>query len=413
LQQSNDQSNDQASADLQQLEKKMHSIINPSPLQKIEHPLLDLWQLTLSVKRDDLLHPEISGNKWRKLKYSLFEARRQQLDHIISFGGAYSNHIHALAAAGFYFGFKTTGIIRGESFYANNPTLKQALAWGMELQFVTRQEYKQRAEPAYLQSLQSAYPNAFIVPEGGSNRFAIRGVMEAHQEIQQQAHPVDHIVTATGSGGTLAGLIAGVAQAQLNTKVTDAIAALKNAHSPNQKIVSQSQPQTKVTGAIAALKNAHSPNQKIVSQSQPQTKVTGAIAALKNAHSLNQKIVSQTKVTGIAVLKNAHYLNQEIVSLLQQAKIKQNNNWSLQTDFHHGGYAKVSVELNNFCTQFSLQTGIPVEPIYTGKMFYGLFKLIEQGYFKRGEHIVALHTGGLQGLAGLKENKHKSLSTKI
>jgi len=337
LQQSNDQSNDQANPGLQQLEKKMQKIINPSPLQKIEHPLLDLWQLTLSVKRDDLLHPEISGNKWRKLKYSLFEARRQQVDHILSFGGAYSNHIHALAAAGFHFGFKTSAIIRGESWYANNPTLKQALAWGMELQFVTREEYKQRAEPAYLQSLQNAYPKAFIVPEGGSNRFSLRGVMETQQEMLQQAdRPVDHIITATGSGGTLAGLIAGAAQ------------------------------------------------------SQPQP-----------------------KVTGIAVLKNAHYLNQEIASLLQSANINNSNKWCLQTEFHHGGYAKVPVELKHFCAQFSLQTGIPVEPIYTGKMFYALFKLIEQGYFNRGEHIVALHTGGLQGLEGLKENQQKSPSTQI
>lgn len=328
---SQDQSQDQTSTGLQQLAKKMHSIIAPSPLQKIEHPLLDLWQLTLFVKRDDLLHPEISGNKWRKLKYNLFEARRQKMDHILSFGGAYSNHIHALAAAGFHFGFKTSAIIRGEPFYANNPTLKKALAWGMELQFVTRKEYKQRAESAYLQSLQNAYPDAFIVPEGGSNRFSIRGVMETLQEIQQQANdPVDHIITATGSGGTLAGLVAGSAQSQL-----------------------------------------------------------------------------KPKVTGIAVLKNAQYLNQEIASLLQQSNINRNNNWRLQTEFHHGGYAKVPVELNHFCEQFSLQTGIPVEPIYTGKMFYGLFKLIEQGYFNRGEHIVALHTGGLQGLEGLKESSVK------
>ncbi|MFT6349146.1 MAG: 1-aminocyclopropane-1-carboxylate deaminase [Psychromonas sp.] len=373
----------QANTSLQQLEKKMQNIIAPSPLQKIEHPLLDLWQLTLFVKRDDLLHSEISGNKWRKLKYNLLEARRQQVDHIISFGGAYSNHIHALAAAGFHFGFKTTAIIRGESWYANNPTLKQALAWGMELQFVTRQEYKKRAESAYLQSLQSTYPHAFLIPEGGSNKFAIRGVMEALQEIQQQAnHPIDHIITATGSGGTLAGLIAGIAQAQPQPKVA-AITVLKNAHSRNQKIVAQAQPQPKVT-AITVLKNAHSRNQKIVAQAQPQP-----------------------KVTGIAVLKNAHYLNQEIVSLLQQAKINKNNNWCLQTDFHHGGYAKVPLELNGFCEQFSLQTGIPIEPIYTGKMFYALFKLIDQGYFNRGEHIVALHTGGLQGNDGLKQKKSK------
>ncbi|HEY5715432.1 MAG TPA: pyridoxal-phosphate dependent enzyme [Psychromonas sp.] len=312
---------------LQQIQQKMQSIIKPSPLQPIRHPLLDFLQLKLSIKRDDLLHPEISGNKWRKLKYNFLEARRQQVDHIISFGGAYSNHLHALAAAGFHFGFKTSAIIRGESSYADNPTLKQCLAWGMALQFVTRQEYKKRAEPAYLQSLQRLFPNALIVPEGGSNQFALPGMMEAVQEIFQQADdPVDHIVTATGSGGTLAGAVAGVAQYQ-----------------------------------------------------------------------------PKTKVTGIAVLKNAHYLNREIESLLAQAKVNRKGEWCLQTEFHQGGYAKVPAELLYFCEQFTRQTAIPVEPIYTGKMFYGLFQLIQQGYFNKGQHIVALHTGGLQGLNGLQD----------
>ncbi|MGB5445721.1 MAG: pyridoxal-phosphate dependent enzyme [Psychromonas sp.] len=329
---------------LKQLQQKMHSIINPSPLQSLKHPLLDSQQLRLSVKRDDLLHPQISGNKWRKLKYNLLEARKQQVDHIISFGGAYSNHLHALAAAGYHFGFNTTAIIRGESSYADNPTLKQCSAWGMQLQFVTRLEYKKRADPVYLQSLQRLYPNARIVPEGGSSLLAIPGVMETVQEIvQQAAHPVDHIVTATGSGGTLAGIVAGVRHYQPNTKVT-----------------------------------------------------------------------------GIAVLKNAHYLNQEIASLLTDTQLSQpqkplladsdsnqQQEWILQTEFHHGGYAKVPVKLLDFCEQFMQQTGIPVEPIYTGKMFYGLFQLIEQGYFDKGQHIVALHTGGLQGLNGLKNRQNR------
>ncbi|WP_372881313.1 1-aminocyclopropane-1-carboxylate deaminase/D-cysteine desulfhydrase [Psychromonas sp.] len=325
-----DTADQQESAALKLLEKKMQSIINPSPLQPVKHPLLDALQLTLSVKRDDLLHPEISGNKWRKLKYNLLEARRQQVDHIVSFGGAYSNHLHALAAAGFHFNFKTKAIIRGESSYAGNPTLKQCSAWGMELQFVTRQEYKKRADPAYQQSLQTLYSNALILPEGGSNQLALPGVMEAVREMLQQTdHSVDHIVTATGSGGTLAGIIAGVRQYQ-----------------------------------------------------------------------------PKTRVTGIAVLKNGHYLNQEIASLLNETRSRQRQEWCLQTELHHGGYAKVPAKLLDFCEQFTVQTAIPVEPIYTGKMFFGLFQLIKQGYFKQGEHIVALHTGGLQGLKGLQE-KHK------
>jgi 1-aminocyclopropane-1-carboxylate deaminase len=310
-----------------QLKTNLQNVIRLSPLQKVKHPLLDEYGVELAVKRDDLLHPDISGNKWRKLKFNLLAARSQNIKHIVSFGGAFSNHIHALAAAGFHLDFKTTGIIRGESSYASNPTLKQALAWGMDLHFISRKEYRMRNDSDYLLSLKAKFPEALIVPEGGSNQYALPGVIEAVQEIQQQAdYHVDHIVTATGSGGTLAGLIAGSAQTQINSKIT-----------------------------------------------------------------------------GIAVLKGADYLNQQVENLLQQYKVSKPSSWSLQTEFHQGGYAKVSKELAIFCQQFTLQTGIPIEPIYTGKMFYALFELIKQGYFKKGEHIIALHTGGLQGLNGLHQ----------
>ena len=309
-----------------QLKVDLKKIMAVSPLQQIKHPLLEEYGVKLAVKRDDLLHPEISGNKWRKLKFNLLEARSRKINHIVSFGGAFSNHIHALAAAGFHLGFKTTGIIRGESSYATNPTLKQALAWGMDLHFVSRKEYKMRDNKDYLLSLTDKFPKAFIVPEGGSNQYALTGVIEAVHEIQQQSdYPVEHIITATGSGGTLAGLIAGSTQTQINSKIT-----------------------------------------------------------------------------GIAVLKNADYLNQQVENLLLQHKITKPAPWSLQTEFHQGGYAKISKELALFCQQFILQTGIPIEPIYTGKMFYALFELIKQGYFNKGEHIVALHTGGLQGIKGLQ-----------
>ncbi|MEH6454039.1 MAG: pyridoxal-phosphate dependent enzyme [Psychromonas sp.] len=309
-----------------ELNENLQKIIKASPLQKVTHPLLDEYGLKLSVKRDDLLHPDISGNKWRKLKFNLLAARSQEVNHIISFGGAFSNHIHALAAAGFHLGFKTTGIIRGESSYASNPTLNQAQAWGMELEFVSRIEYRRRNDSDYLLSLKERFPNALIVPEGGSNQTALPGVMESVQEMQQQSTcAIDHIITATGSGGTLAGLIAGSSKTGLNCKVT-----------------------------------------------------------------------------GVAVLKKADYLNQQIEILLQQNNVTNAPEWRLQTRFHQGGYAKVNKELALFCQQFSLQTGIPIEPIYTGKMFYALFELVEQGHFKKGEHIIALHTGGLQGINGLQ-----------
>tara|TARA_R110001583_G_scaffold26571_1_gene95693 strand:- start:7974 stop:8930 length:957 start_codon:yes stop_codon:yes gene_type:complete len=316
-----------------QVSQKLDSLISDSPLQAIRLPLLQEKKITMSVKRDDLLHPYISGNKWRKLKFNLIEARKQGINHLLSFGGAYSNHIHALAAAGHYLGFKTSAIIRGEPHYANNPTLKQAQQWGMQLHFVSRQEYKQREDLHYLQSLQTRFPDALIVPEGGSNGFALPGVIELCHELKQQCPKrINHIFTATGSGGTLAGLIAGF-----------------STH-PGK---------------------------------------------------------DSTKVTGIAVLKQADYLTTNINNLLQSQKSMQADahHWQLLTQFHGGGYAKISPVLRDFCQQFQQDTDIPIEPIYTGKMFYALFELIKQDYFKAGDNIIALHTGGLQGLNGLKMAK--------
>ena len=312
---------------LKDLKFKMQSIISASPLQTICHPLLTEHGLTLQIKRDDLLHKDISGNKWRKLKFNLLSAAQADIKHIVSFGGAFSNHIHALAAAGYHFGFKTTAIIRGESFYAENPTLSQARKWGMELEFVDRKTYRLRHDDAYLESLQSQYPDAIIVPEGGTNDLALQGMFETCSEIiEQSQQPINHVITATGSGGTIAGLIAGFSK-------------------------------------------------------QNQTAI---------------------KVTGIAVLKQAEYLNEVITQLVDTQALKNTNDWQLHTEFHHGGYAKTPPELTTFCTAFSEQTGVPIEPIYTGKMFFALFKLIEQGYFKQGDNLIALHTGGLQGNAGLK-----------
>ncbi|MEG3754583.1 1-aminocyclopropane-1-carboxylate deaminase/D-cysteine desulfhydrase [Psychromonas arctica] len=297
--------------------------INASPLQVITHQLLTEKGIHLSVKRDDLLHPEIAGNKWRKLKYNLLDAEAQQKKHILSFGGAFSNHIHALAAACHHFKFKSTGIIRGEAHYANNPTLSQAQQWGMTLQFVDRKTYRLKDQTEYLSTLKEQYPEAYLIPEGGSNALAIPGVEEIMIElVEQHSKTIDHVFTATGSAGTLAGLING---------------AFK--YSPT------------------------------------------------------------TQVHGIAVLKDALYLKHNIKQWVGE---EHEVSWHLHTQHHQGGYGKVTKLLTDFCHQFTNDTRIPVEPIYTGKMFYALWQLIEQDYFPRGSNIVALHTGGLQGLAGLR-----------
>lgn len=180
----------------------------PSSLQKINHSLFDHHKITVMIKRDDLIHPIISGNKWRKLKYNIEYAKKKGKKGIISFGGAYSNHIHALAFACYQEKLPCLGIIRGEEHYANNFTLSWARHWQIQLTFVDRKTYRQRADINYLNELQARYPEHLIVPEGGSNQLAIPGVAEVIDELNQQIK-FDTLITPVGSGGTLAGLITG------------------------------------------------------------------------------------------------------------------------------------------------------------------------------------------------------------
>jgi len=177
-----------------------------SPLQPIEHSVFKKHQLTVHIKRDDLIHPIISGNKWRKLKFNLLYAKKSNKNQIITFGGAYSNHIHALAFACYQQQLNCIGIIRGEPHYANNFTLSWARHWGMKLIFVDRKTYQKRDQTDYLQQLQQQYPESFIIPEGGSNELALLGMAEVIEELNQQID-YDSLLCPVGSGGTLAGLV--------------------------------------------------------------------------------------------------------------------------------------------------------------------------------------------------------------
>ena len=181
-------------------------MILTSPLQQIHHPVFIKAKITVMIKRDDLIHPIISGNKWRKLKFNITLAKQQNKKGIVSFGGAYSNHIHALAFACYQQNITCTAIIRGEAHYQNNFTLSWARHWGMSLVFVDRATYKKRHEVAYLQTLQAEYVDHLIIPEGGSNAHALKGMGEVIAELNQQTS-FDTLITPVGSGGTLAGLI--------------------------------------------------------------------------------------------------------------------------------------------------------------------------------------------------------------
>jgi 1-aminocyclopropane-1-carboxylate deaminase len=199
-----------------------------SPLQKIHHPLFDKYQLEVLVKRDDLLHGIISGNKWRKLKFNLEQLEKTNYQGALTYGGSYSNHIHAFAYACMQQSIPCIGVIRGEERYASNFTLRWARHWGMQCHFVDRATYRRRFEEDFIAELTELYPNYFIIPEGGSNNLAIPGVAEVVAELNLQTE-FDTIITPVGSGGTLAGLISGDTIANSKQHRVLGVAVLKQA----------------------------------------------------------------------------------------------------------------------------------------------------------------------------------------
>ena len=175
--------------------------------QTIPYQQITVEGFEVSIKRLDLVHPQISGNKFFKLKYNLLAAQQQGCKKLLTFGGAYSNHIAATAYAAQLFGFESLGIIRGEELASKplNATLNTAQQFGMQLQFVTREAYRQKQSPAYLAQLQQHYPDYYVIPEGGTNPLAIQGCTEILCDADRQNF--DLICCAVGTGGTIAGLI--------------------------------------------------------------------------------------------------------------------------------------------------------------------------------------------------------------
>ncbi len=292
-----------------------------STLQPISHPMFTRHKISVQVKRDDQIDKVISGNKWRKLKYNLLHAKAINAKGIITFGGCFSNHIHACALACKQQQLSAIGIIRGEEDNQDNYTLAWAKQWGMQLSFVDRKTYRLRNEKSYLQHLQQQYPDYLIVPEGGSNTLALIGMAEVIDELNQQSE-FDTLLSPVGSGGTLAGLI----------------------------------------------------------------------SADKNQH----------KILGISVLKQDGYLVKQVNDLLPE-HAKAHTNWQLMSQYHGGGYAKFSAQDAQRIRSFSAVVGIDFEPVYSGKMILALLDLMSTGYFPAHHRIVLLHTGGLQGLAGMFE----------
>ena len=287
-----------------------------SPCQLVHSqlfPACELW-----IKRDDLLHPQVSGNKFRKLKYPL-QALAGQDVHVVSMGGIWSNHLHALAHALAGSSHAGTALVRGAAGM-HSAMLDDCRALGLQLRWLSRTDYRElREDPqAWRRHLPAADAHYVWLPEGGSAAAALHGVAEMIDELPFLP---DAIFVACGTGATLAGLLAGLR--------------------------------------------------------------------------------GRSQVFGVAALPNAGYLRAEIAGLLAAAGYPDYQNYQLLTDYHHGAYARVNAELLDFCARFHADTGILLEPVYTGKMLFALRQLWLADAFPASAKIMAIHTGGLQGLRGI------------
>ncbi len=287
--------------------------------QQVFLPILEEKKVELFIKREDLIHPYISGNKFRKLKYNLEEAKKLKKKSLLTFGGAFSNHIVATAVAGKIAGFKTFAIIRGEELGLNltktleeNATLRKAHESGMKFHFVSREVYRQKASFGFIEKMKNKWGDFYLIPEGGTNIFGVQGCQEI---LTNEDKKFDFICCSVGTGGTISGLI--------------------------------------------------------------------------NASKKHQKIV------GFPALKG-NFLSEEI-----KKYITKKNKWRLQKNYDFGGYAKHSEDLISFINSFKKETNILLDPVYTGKMVFGILDLVKNDSFEENSKILAIHTGGIQGIEGV------------
>ncbi|MFA7288670.1 MAG: pyridoxal-phosphate dependent enzyme [Melioribacteraceae bacterium] len=287
------------------------------PIQKITFPRNDI-PVNVFMKRDDLTDIFISGNKYYKLKYNVLYALENNIKKLISFGGAYSNHIHAFSYACKLFGFDGIGIIRGELTYPINPTLKFAAENGMKIEYLSRSEYRLKHTDEFKSKLIEKYGEFLYVPEGGSNELAIKGAAEILDNVNIE---YDYVTLAAGTGGTAAGVI----------------------------------------------------------------------SSLKG----------EKFVYVFPVLKGSEFLRGEVNKFINLHSSASYNNYDLVKDFHFGGYAKTKPELFYFIDEFYELNEIQLDPVYTGKMMFGLNESIKSGLIPEGKTVLAIHTGGLQGIEGM------------
>jgi len=287
-----------------------------------------MYKLTQINKQFSIV--EIQSNKLFKMRYNLLEAKKQACKTVVTFGGAFSNHIAATATFGKQQGFNTIGIIRGQELgvdlaktLKSNPTLQKAAQKGMHFEFVTREVYKTKHHKDFMQRFGDSYKKHYIIPEGGTNTLAVKGCEEI---LNKQTASFDTICIPVGTGGTISGII--------------------------------------------------------------------------NTAEKHQKVL------GFPALKG-DFLIPEISKYA-----KKTNNWELNKEYHFGGFAKVSDELITFINDFNKQHDVMLDPIYNAKMVFGILDLIKKGFLKN-QKIVAINTGGLQGIQGVNQRLKKKNKTQI
>ena len=278
---------------------------------ELKSQLFEQNEVRVIVKREDLNHPFVSGNKWWKLKYNLAEAKKVSAKRILTFGGAYSNHLFATAAAAYELDLECIGIVRGEETQPLNSTLAFAREKGMQLHYVSRDWYRKKNESEFIKELRTQFGDFYLIPEGGTNDLAVKGCAEFATILEKEID-FNYLCLPVGTGGTMAGIINGS-----NT---------------------------------------------------------------------------EKQIIGFSSLKSGDFLIDEVKAFVNLSK----TNWIINTDYHFGGYAKSTEELKIFMQEMKINFQLPLDQVYTAKMVWGVFDLIQKNYFKRGSVILLLHTGGLQ-----------------
>lgn len=269
--------------------------------------LIESHGIQLDLLRIDLLHPHISGNKWFKLKYNIDHAKLEHKNTLVSFGGPYSNHLHALAFAGKEAGFSTIGYIRGEE--VSNSTLQDCKEWGMDLQFISRHEYRSKSDEAFLADIQRQHSDSMIIPEGGSNELGLKGCREILSLCDTTSY--NYITCAVGTGTTFAGI---------------------------------------------------------------------AQSLLPHQHAI-----------GFTAMKGGAYLQESLAQYIPHSR------WSLETEYHFGGFGKMHAEVLHLIRNFKESNHVELDFVYTAKMICGIMDKIRKNHFDSGSKILSIHTGGVQG----------------